>query len=80
VKRERRHYVPAVHYTGEQLLAFEILDQESDVRCAVRDNQPEYAEECRAKIRELEAKANATEDGRATLAAARAARAEGLKE
>jgi hypothetical protein len=52
-REPRKVYKPAATYTAEQLRDAEIADQEADVRCAERDGQPEYAEECRKKIATL---------------------------
>lgn len=42
-RRKTQPYVPPHRYTPEELLDCDILDLESDYRCAVRDNEPEYA-------------------------------------
>jgi hypothetical protein len=44
------------HYTDDELLAAEIADLKTDIRCAERDGLPEYAEQCRAKLAELHKK------------------------
>jgi hypothetical protein len=43
-------------YTDDELLAAEIADLKTDIRCAERDGLPEYAEKCRAKLAELHKK------------------------
>jgi len=57
----RRPYVPAAHYTSEELLAYDIADLESDLKLAEgRDkDQPgmdKYAFELREKIASLRGK------------------------
>jgi len=51
-----RRYSPPVKYTPEQLLDFEILDLETDIRCALKDKLLDYAEECQKKLEELKVK------------------------
>lgn len=43
-------YAPRAHYTDAELLAFEIADLETDLRCAVRDGLTEYADIVRARL------------------------------
>jgi hypothetical protein len=39
------------HYTEKQLLAFELQDQETELKCAIRDGLPvDYIEEVEQKI------------------------------
>jgi hypothetical protein len=39
------------HYTEKQLLAFELQDQETELKCAIRDNLPEsYIKQVEQKI------------------------------
>jgi len=43
-------YTPKKHYTEDELFDAALFDLEADLRCAIRDNLPEYAEECRRQI------------------------------
>lgn len=63
-KKTISSYKPRVHYTDEELLDAEIADLETDLRCAYRDNHPEYAEKVK---RELEAKLALRGDRPSTL-------------
>lgn len=48
--KAKRQYVPPHRYTAIELVQRDIADLESDVRCALRDGQPEYAAECEARL------------------------------
>lgn len=50
-----RSYSPKQQYSPEELIDADISDLESDIRCAERDNLPEYAAQCRAKLAKLKA-------------------------
>ena len=49
-KRVIRQYVPPHRYTAEELLDADIADLEVDYQCAIRDTQPEYAENVRLQL------------------------------
>jgi hypothetical protein len=55
-KSTTSRYVPPYHYTDKELLEAEIADLETDIRCAIRDGQPDYAEECSKKLARLQDK------------------------
>lgn len=48
-----RGAVPKQQYTDEELREAEIADLETDIRCAERDNLPEYATQCRQRLAAL---------------------------
>lgn len=43
----------SARYTAEELRAAYMLDLETEIRCAERDGQAEYAERCRAELAAL---------------------------
>jgi hypothetical protein len=55
-KAKQTSYQSPHKYTDEELLQHEIEDQITDIRCAIRDGQPEYAKHCEQELVKLRAK------------------------
>lgn len=49
-------YKPRTLYTARELIEADILDLETDYRCAIRDSQPDYAETVLTQLKRAQQK------------------------